>query len=293
MIADRSLGGRFFDVLNYLLVTVLCLICMFPIIHVLAVSFSDRAATTANLVKLWPVHFNTINYQRILQDGQFQRSLSISFWRVIVGTTINMGIVVLTAYPLAVREEYRGKTVSKWLLIFAMLFSGGMIPTYLVVRSLGLINSFWSLVLPFSVDVWSIIVLANYYRRLPVEIAEAATMDGANHWQILIKIYLPLSAPVIATLTLFTAVWYWNEWFYALIYMNTPVNYPLQTYLQTTVIRKDFSSMRAMSSSMIRLVSERSLRSAQIILAMIPIAMVYPFLQRYFVKGLTLGSVKG
>jgi putative aldouronate transport system permease protein len=293
MITGRSMGDRIFEVFNYAFITILCVVCVVPIIHVLAVSFSDRASTTANLVSLWPIGFNTLNYQRILQDGQFQRSVIISVERVIVGTLINMAIVVLTAYPLAVRDNYPGKSLVKWLLIFAMLFSGGMIPTYLVVRNLGLINSFWALVLPFAVDVWSIMVMANYYRRLPVEIAEAATMDGADHWILLAKIYIPLSMPIIATLALFTAVWYWNEWFYALIYMNTPTLYPLQTYLQVTVVRQDFSSMRAINSAMLTLISGRSLRSAQIFLAMLPIMFVYPFLQRYFVKGLTLGSVKG
>lgn len=293
MVEERTLGNKIFDVFNHVLLVFLSIACLLPMVHMLAVSLSSSAASLGNLVKLWPVDFTTYNYVRIINNGQFQRSLTISVLRVLLGTTINLLIISITAYPIAIQEEFWGKQFFKWLLIFAMLFSGGLIPTYLAIRSLGLLDKIWVLVLPGAVATWSIILMTNFYRRLPIEISEAATIDGASHWQILFRIYLPLSVPVLATLTLFSAVGHWNSWFDGLIYMKTPDKYPLQTYLQTTIIARDFSNLLTVDKETIERLSERSLRAAQIFLATIPILLVYPFLQRYFVTGLTLGSVKG
>lgn len=292
MIEDRTLGSVIFDIFNAIILGLLALACLFPIVHVLALSFSDRAATLGNLVTLWPVNFTTYNYYRILIGADFRRAFSISIQRVLMGVSLSMLITLLTAYPLSLSERLPGRGFFKWLLIFAMLFSGGLIPTYLAYRSLGLLDRIWVLVLPGAVDMWNIIIMTNFFRGLLPELSEAATVDGASHWDILWRIYVPLSAPAIATIILFTTVTHWNSWFDGLVYMKSPSNYPLQTYLQTTILGRDFTRLIQDPLALAKL-SERSVRSAQIILAMVPVLAIYPFLQRYFVTGLTLGSVKG
>lgn len=292
MIEDRTPGSVIFDYLNAILMGILALACLFPLVHVLAVSLSDRAATMGNQVTLWPVNFTTYNYHRILLSADFRRAFLISIERVLLGVSVTMLVTVLTAYPLSLSEKLPGRSVFKWLLIFAMVFSGGLIPTYLAYRNLGLLDSIWVLVLPGAVSVWDIIIMLNFFRGLPSELSEAATVDGASHWDILFRIYVPLSAPALATITLFTVVWHWNSWFDALVFMKSPSNYPLQAYLQTTILGRNYTELMQ-DPIAFAMLSERSMRSAQIFLAMIPVLLVYPFLQRYFVHGLTLGSVKG
>jgi len=292
MIEERSWSSVVFDVLNHLFLTLLGLACLLPLIHVFALSLSNRSATLGNLVTLWPVNFTTFNYERIFATTGFKLAFVISLQRVVLGVGLNMLITVLTAYPLALAERLPGRGLYRWLLIFAMLFSAGLIPWYLAIRSLGLLDSLWALVLPSAVQTWHIIIMVNFFRGLPSELAEAATVDGASHWQILFQIYLPLSLPALATLTLFAAVWHWNSWFDGLVLMSNPKRYPLQTYLQTTILGRDFTELIRDPEAFAKL-SERSVKAAQLFLAMIPILMIYPFLQRYFVSGLTLGSVKG
>jgi putative aldouronate transport system permease protein len=289
MFHDRTLGSILFDVLNYGLLIFLALICFLPLVHIIAVSFSDRPSSIANIVRFWPVNFNLFNYDRVLRDQQFVKSLWISVYRVLIGSVINMFIIAMSAYPFSLKQDFLGKGLIKWFLLFAMIFSGGLIPTFLAVKSFGLLNSIWALILPMSVDIWSIIVIANFYRTLPVELTEAATIDGASHWDILFRICIPLSLPALATILLFTTVWYWNEWFSGIVYMTKVTSYPLQSYLQATSI----NMMRTGDPKLMQFVSDRSLRAAQLFLAMLPILCVYPFLQRYFVKGMTLGAVKG
>jgi putative aldouronate transport system permease protein len=292
MIQDRTVGSKVFDVFNNILLVFLGLICVLPFIHLVAVSVSDRAATLGNLVTFWPINFTTLNYSKIMEDLPFRRAFLISVVRVLLGTTLNLLIVALTAYPLSIADNFLGKGLFKWVLIFAMLFSGGLIPWYLAIRSLGLLNSIWALILPGMVQMWNIIIMLNFFRGLPVELSEAATVDGANHWDILFRIYVPLSLPALATVTLFAAVGHWNSWFDGLVVMRTPDNYPLQSYLQTTIMGRMTQDLIRDPEAFAKL-SERSMRAAQIIIATVPILMVYPFLQRYFVHGLTLGSVKG
>lgn len=292
MVEDRSRGARLFDVGNHLLLALLALVCLMPLIHVTAVSFSDRAAVSSNVVTFWPVNFNTVNYERILEDAQFGRSLVVSVVRTVGGTALTMLVIVLTAYPLAHSRGFTGRKIVVWLLIFAMLFDGGLIPLYLAIRGLGMLDTIWALILPGMVNVFYILVMVNFFRALPHELSDAAMIDGASHWTILFRIFVPLSVPALATLTLFIAVEHWNAWFDALIFMRTPNNYPLQTYLQTTVVAGDFSGLMANSRTVTQM-SQRALRSAQIILTTLPILAIYPFVQRYFVRGLIIGSVKG
>ena len=292
MVRDRTLGSIAFDALNTTLLTLLALVCLLPLIHLVAVSFSGRWPSEAYQVGLWPVEFTTANYERIFRFGQFQRSFMISVVRTVLGTAVSLAMTVLMAYPLSVEEGFRGQRVAKWLLIFGLIFSGGLIPTYLAVRNFGLLNTIWALIIPGAVSIWNVIILMNFFRGVPRELAEAASIDGASHWNILFNIYLPLSLPALATLTLFSAVGHWNAWFDGMLYIRTMSNVPLQTYLKTLIVDNNFEGLTVATTGIFEQISQRSLRAAQVVIATVPILMLYPFLQRYFIHGLTLGSLK-
>jgi putative aldouronate transport system permease protein len=232
-----------------------------------------------------------------VRAAQFRSSFFISVMRTIGGSLLTVLVTVLSAYPLSVRESFPGKQVFKWLLIVSMLFQGGLIPWYLALRSLGLTNNLWGLILPGVVVVWLVIIAFNCFRNLPVELAESAQIDGASHWVILFRIYLPLSLPMLATVTLFIAVGHWNSWFDGLVLMNDVSLYPLMTYMRATVLNPEWARMLALSVNynvtLLRFLSDRGLRGAMIVVTTLPILVLYPFLQRYFVHGLTLGAVKG
>lgn len=293
MIKDRSIGSRLFTVLNYAFLAFLTVICLLPLIHIVAVSFSARIPSMGNLVGLWPVGFNTYNYERLLSTPRFLNAFLISTQRLALGTLISLAVISLTAYPLAVRDSFPGKEVFKWFLVFAMLFSGGLIPWFLVLKNLGLTNNFFGLVLPRMVDVWAVLIMASYFRSLPVEYSEASQMDGASHWDTLFKIYLPLSLPMIAALGLFSAVWYWNDYFDGLVLIQNSTLYPLQTYLHTTILSRQASgAITNVDPNLLLKFSERAWRAAQIVVSAIPILVVYPFIQGYFVN-MRLGGIKG
>ena len=205
-----------------------------------------------------------------------------------------MLLTVITAYPLSKSKRvFRFRETYVWYYLITILFGGGLIPLYIVVRNTGLIDSIWALIIPSAVPVFNIILLQNFFKELPKEIEESAFMDGAGHWTSLGRIYLPLSKPALATLVLFVAVGHWNSWFDGLIFMNKPEHYPLQSYLQTVVVQRDLRVAAARDIRDMLEVTERNSKAAQIFIAMLPILMVYPFLQKHFTKGIVLGSVKG
>lgn len=291
MVEERGWGSILFDVWNYLFVIILSCFCLLPLVHIVAISFSARPAAEAYVVSLWPIGFNVMSYDLLLRTHQFLRSLQISILRTFSGTVLGLAVTCLAAYPLSLARPFPGQGFFKWLLIFSALFSGGLIPQYLVNKELHLINTMWVLILPGTVNMFYIIVLLNFFRQLPPELAEAATIDGASHWQILLRVYLPISLPALATLTLFSAVAHWNAWFDGIVYMQFK-NYPLQSYLYTYV--ETAGQVGEILRDRYELyVGKRNLRAAMIVLTSLPILALYPFLQRYFVKGLTLGSVKG
>jgi putative aldouronate transport system permease protein len=265
-------------------------VCVLPFINVLMISLSSSDAVAGGAVSLWPVDFTFASYRYVLNQQAFGRAFLVTIQRVAVGTAIFMFITVLTAYPLSQEPaDFKGRSVYTWFFVFTMLFNGGLIPTYMVVRFTGIMDSLWALILPMCVNVFNIILMLNFFRTLPRDLREAAFMDGT----VLFRIYLPLSLPSLATITLFTIVFHWNEWFYGLIYMNRPENYPLQTFLQTVVINIDFSNITERDLDLVELISNRTNRAAQIFVATFPILLAYPFLQKYFIKGIVLGSVKG
>jgi len=289
-----SLSRKIFVGANYLFLVLLSLLCLLPLVQVLAISFSSSPAASAGLVKLIPVDFRFDSYQYILQKEEFIRSFIITLQRVVIGYSLNLLLALLCAYPLSKEvKEFRARTYYAWFFVFTILFSGGLIPSYVAVSETGLLDSIWALVIPGAVNVFNVILLLNFFRGLPKEIEESAFMDGAGHWTVLVRMYLPMSLPVLATISLFILVGHWNAWFDGLIYMNFPDNYPLSTYLQLMVINSNPMKMDINNLNGVLQISERTTRAAQIFLGALPILMVYPFLQKYFVKGIVLGSVKG
>lgn len=288
-----SFSRKLFIVFNYFFCILLAFVCILPMIHILAISFSSEGAVNAGMVNFLPVDFTLSSYKYILNEPKFFTAMGVSLKRVIFGIIISMFLTVLTAYPLSkTKRQFAAREIYVWFFMITMMVGGGMIPTYLVISQLGLIDSIWALILPTAVNVFNVILLQNYMKSLPDEIMESAFVDGAGHWITLWKIVLPLCKPVLATLILFVAVNHWNEWFNGLIYMNRPENYPLQSYLQTIVVEIDPELITSIDDTLMN-VTQKSSKSAQIFLAMLPILCVYPFLQKYFTSGIVMGSVKG
>lgn len=294
-----SPSRKVFLVINYIVLTVISLTCILPFINLLAVSFSDKTAVAANAVTFWPVGFNTAAYDFILSNDQFLRALWISVQRTVLGVLVNIALIVFTAYPLSKsKQDFRLRNVFSWYFVVTILFSGGLIPTYMVVKYTGLMDTIWALILPGAVQVFNMLVVMNYMRSLPKELEEAAYIDGAGHFQTLFNVILPVCTPTLATVTLFSFVGHWNSWYDGMIYMNAVEKYPLQTYLQTIVINpeaffRNATNISAELGNFLNLVSARTTNAAQLFLATIPILCVYPFLQKYFTTGLVMGSVKG
>ncbi|MFC6649503.1 MULTISPECIES: carbohydrate ABC transporter permease [Paenibacillus] len=283
---------RIFTVFNYILMIAVSIMCVVPLIHVLAVSFSGKSAANANLVGLWPVDFTVDAYTKTVANENFIRSIWVTLQRTVLGTLFSMGIVILAAYALSKENaRFRRRNMYIWLLVFTMLFSGGLVPMYILIQKLHLMNSLWVLILPGAVSVWNIILLLNFFRAVPKEMEEAAFIDGAGHFRTLFSVYLPVSMPAIATLSLFTIVGHWNSWFDGLLYMTDHRNYPLATFLQSVIVQQDFSKVTVRPEDLEN-ISQRTVKAAQIFIGMAPILIVYPFLQRFFVKGIVLGAVK-
>ena len=286
-----------FDIVNYLFITLLALSCVLPFINVMAVSFSDSSAAMSGRVGLWPVNFTLESYRLAFQKPRFFTSMYNSLIRVLVGVSVNMALTILVAYPLSkTKEVFKGRTFFSWFFVVTMLIGGGMIPTYLIVTWTGLRNTIWSMILPGAVPVYNMVIMLNFLRQIPHELEESAFLDGAGDFRILLQIYLPLSLPCIATLVIFLTVGHWNDWFSGMVYMDRIIRYPLATYLHNVLQLPNFDQIDTMTpeerSRMLQ-ISPRTLQNAQITMSTIPIIMVYPFLQRFFVKGLTLGSLKG
>ncbi|MDQ0192508.1 carbohydrate ABC transporter permease [Paenibacillus wynnii] len=288
----KTKSYRIFSVFNYIFLIAVSLMCIIPLIHVLAVSFSDKSAANANLIGLWPVNFTVDAYTKTILNENFIRSIWVTLERTVIGTIFSMVVVILAAYALSKDSvNFRRRNIYIWFFVFTMLFSGGLVPMYILVQKLHLMNTLWVLILPGAVSVWNIILLLNFFRGVPKEMEEAAFIDGAGHFRTLISIYLPVSMASIATLSLFTLVGHWNSWFDGLLFMTDHRNYPLATFLQTVIVQQDFSKVTVRPEDLEN-ISQRTVKAAQIFIGMAPILMVYPFLQRYFVKGIVIGAVK-
>ncbi|WP_168121439.1 carbohydrate ABC transporter permease [Paenibacillus sp. HB172176] len=294
MITERSAASRLLNGVNLLLLVLIMLLCLVPVWYTLSISLSDKAAASAGQVFLWPKGLTFGSYTTIMHDGQFFTSFFISVQRVVYGAAISFFVVLLMAYPLSkTSKEFKPRNIIMWLLVFAMLFNGGLVPWYLTMKSLGMINNIWGLVLGGGLPVFNVILVMNYLRNMPKEMEESAMIDGAGPWRILLGICLPLAVPVLATILVFTIVYHWNEFFQALVLMNKTDHYPLQSYIRQVAVVIDPTKMDAESVKRMSTLSNQTLNAAKIFISMLPLLVIYPFLQKYFVKGITLGSVKG
>jgi putative aldouronate transport system permease protein len=292
----RTRGQKIFNAFNYIFIILVCLSCLLPILNTLAVSFSSPTFVAAGKVYFWPKGFTLMSYEFAISNGKFLRAFQVSILRCILGVSINLFMMITTAYPLSKpKNRFRMRNIYMSFYVFTMLFGGGLIPYYILVSQLGLMDTIWSLVLPLSVPVYSMVILMNFMRNLPPELEEAAMIDGASHIRTLFSIYLPVLKPALATVGLFAFVYHWNDWFTGALFMHSPKNYPLQTYLQTLLV--NFREMLRQSGSnyyeLLRRMNEQTGRAAQLFLGLVPILVTYPFLQKYFTTGLVVGSVKG
>ncbi len=283
---------RLFNAFNIVFLCVLAVTCLLPLVHTLAISLSGKAPVSANLVGLWPIDFTLDAYKKTLDNPQFLTALRISFERTIIGTIFGLAITVLAAYPLSKDGGvFKSRGSYSWFFLVTLFFGGGLIPTYIVIQKLGLMNSFWVLILPSALNVWMIVLLLNYFRTVPKELEEAALIDGAGQFRILFTVIIPVSLPAMATMALFIMVGHWNAWFDGLIYMSKSDKYPLATFLQTILASIDTMRLTIDKNSMANF-SNKTVKTAQVFIGALPVLLVYPFLQRYFIKGLVLGAVK-
>jgi putative aldouronate transport system permease protein len=289
-------GQKIFSVFNYAFIALVCLTCLLPILNTLAVSFSSPAQVSTGKVYLWPKEFTLMSYEFAIANGKFLQAFKVTILRCVLGVSLNLFMMVTTAYPLSkTKERFAARNVYMTFYVITMLFGGGLIPYYILVSQLGLLNSIWALVLPLSVPVFNMVILMNFMRNLPGEIEEAAIIDGAGNFRVLFSIFLPILKPALATVGLFSFVYHWNDWFTGALFMHDPTKYPLQTYLQTLLV--NFRDLLRQSGSdyytLLLRMNEQTGRAAQLFLGLVPTLIVYPFLQKYFTKGLVVGSVKG
>ena len=282
-----------FTTFNYIFLSALVIVCFVPLMHVISLSLSEKIEAVSGNVGIWPIGFNLEAYRYVMEDIQFWKSLSITLLRVVIGVPINILLVILTAYPLSkANSRFHGRTVFSWYFVFTMLFNGGMIPTYLIIQKLGMLNKIWALVLPSAISTYNMIIMRTFIENtIPNELIEAAALDGCNDITTFFRIVLPLSGAVFAVMALFYGVAQWNSWFPALLYIRDRSLYPLQMILREVLIQSDIGNM-AGSTGDVEVIGD-GLKYATMVVSTLPIMCLYPFLQKYFVAGVTIGAVKG
>ncbi|WP_426446741.1 carbohydrate ABC transporter permease [Paenibacillus sp. S-38] len=289
---NAKLGNRLFDGLNYLLLSLCVLLCLAPFLHIVAVSLSSNRPIMSGAVTLFPVELNFEAYNRVFADLTMLRSLGLTVGLTVGFTVLCMAMTIFAAYPLT-KTELKGRKFAMYLIVFTMFFSGGIIPEYILIKQLHLVNSLWSLILPLLVNPFYLIILITFFGSIPKSLEESAELDGCSHFGTLVRIILPLSMPAVATLSLFYAVNRWNGFMDTLFYITDTNLYPLQLKLYQLIMNSMMTDQMQMEGAQIIQVLPESLKAASIVFATVPILIVYPWLQRYFVSGIMLGSVKG
>ncbi len=281
-----------FDAVNVLLLAVIVVVTVYPILYVIFASFSNGDRLLAHSGLLWkPLGFTAAGYKMVFKDPMIVRGYLNTIFVVVVGSFVSMAITVLASYFLA-RKEVVGQKAIMIYIIITMFFSGGMIPFYFTVRSLGLYNSIWALVFPSAVNTFNLIVMKTNFQGVPDGLIEAAVLDGADHFIILASVVLPLVKPILAVISLYYIVGRWNEWFYAMMFLQDRVKYPLQLVLRGILIANDTNAMSAGTGFGDQEAVSESIKYGVIVIATVPILCIYPFLQKYFVKGTMVGAVK-
>ena len=290
----KSWKSRLFDAVVVLILIILGLSCLIPLMHVLALSLSSRRAAISGRVYLWPVELTLTPYKVLVTDSRYLRALAVSFERVILGGTINLVMTVITAFAMSQEEkDFPARKYYMWILLFAMLFGANMVPWYFMIKATGLMDTIWALIIPGALPIYNAVLVMNFFRNLPREIKESALLDGVSPVQMLVRIYVPLSLPALATVTVFSVVGHWNDFFNGMLLMNSPRNVPLQTYIQSLTINTTQTAGSSLTAEELAALSSlKTFNAAKIIVAALPIVVFYPFMQKFFVSGLTLGSVK-
>jgi putative aldouronate transport system permease protein len=276
-------GQRVFNVFNHLILIGTGLLCLTPFVNLIAISFSASAPVAGGRVLFWPIEFTVASYEFAVSGGKFFRALLISVHRVLLGVSVNLILMICAAYPLSrSKEKLAGRNIYMIFFVITMIINGGLIPTYLVVVNLGLLNSLWALILPGALPVGTMVILMNFIRQMPQDIEEAAMIDGAGVFRRLFNVLLPLLTPALATVGLFCTIGHWNDWFSGMIYMQSPEKFPLQTYLQALLVSIE-DIMRISNSDyvlLLTMMNARTGRAAQLFLGALPIMLIYPFLQK-------------
>ncbi|WP_211184555.1 carbohydrate ABC transporter permease [Paenibacillus lemnae] len=288
----KSPGSRAFDIINVILMLLLVFMTFYPIYYVLVVSLSEGNAVMRGEVSFWPIGFNLSTYALIFEDPSILQSYGNTILYTVVGTAINVICTAFCAYPLS-KKEFYGRGFFTLLIVITMFFSGGLIPSYLLVQHLNMLNTIWALVIPGAISVWNMIVMRTFFQGIPQELYESAYIDGSSEFMSFLKITLPLSKPILATMSMFYAVGHWNSFFSAMIYLDEKSKYPLQIILRNMVVMGEMSNQTQELGGVYAAVTATNIKYAVIIIAVLPIIMVYPFIQKYFVKGMMIGSLKG
>lgn len=291
----QSRGDLAFDIINIILLVLVMLVILYPLYFIIIASFSDPLEVLAGKVVFYPKKFSLESYKMVFRDSNILIGYRNTIFYTVFGTAINIALSVLAAYPLS-RRDFVGRQCFTMLLTITMFFSGGMIPLYLTVTNLGLYDTIWAILLPGAISVWNVVIIRTYFQTsIPFELTEAAMVDGATNFQLLFRVILPLSTPVIAVMVLFYGVAHWNAFFNALIYISSKKLYPLQLVLRSILIQNTPSDemMADLDNAASRQLLAETIKYALIVVATAPIIAVYPFLQKYFVKGIMVGAVKG
>lgn len=286
-----SVGEKLFDALNAMLLIVFCLLVLLPLMHIVAGSLSTTNSLIHSEVSFWPVGFNLDNYILVFQNRVFWRAFGVTIYVVTVGTLLNMVLTILTAYPLS-KMYLKGRKWFMLIVIFTMILQAPMIPSYLLVRALGMLNSLWSLIIPGALSAFNMILCMTFFRSLPEELFEAARVDGMSEYRVVWRIAMPLSLPIVVTLLLFYAVAHWNNYSSALLYITDPKLRPLQLYLYMLLSQYNANDSQSFMSNLTQDISPQGLQMATIVVATVPILLIYPFIQKYFIKGSMIGSLK-
>ena len=293
MVIKETFSDKVFNFFNVHHTILIYIIVLYPLIYILSASCSERMAVMNGEVLLITVDFTFAGYQKVFQNEDIVTGYLNSIQYTIVGTAVNLIMTVLGAYPLS-RKDFYGRNVLTAFFAFTMFFGGGMIPTYLVIQDLGLLNNFWVMILPGAVSVWSMVIVRTFFQSsIPDELREAAVIDGCSNTRLLMTIILPLSIPVLAVITMQYAVGHWNAYFNALIYITDREKYPLQMVLRELLMQSKMDEMMDTEGAVTQQMLAESLKYAVMVVASVPVLLVYPFLQRYFVKGVMVGAIKG
>lgn len=288
-------SDRLFTIFNYVMLSIVLIVVLYPLIYVVSASFSSSSAVLSGKVWFWPVEPTLEGYKAVFKNAMVVKGFSNTIFYTLAGTAINLVLTVMAAYPLS-RKDFSGRNFFMLVFVFTMLFNGGLIPTYLIVKDLGMIDTVWAMLIPAGLSVWNVIIMRTYFQTtIPSELLEASQLDGCTDFHFLRSIVLPLSGPILAVIALFYAVGHWNQYFNAMIYLKRSDLYPLQLVLRDILVQNEVNieMLGDAKTAAARQGLRELLKYSLIVVTSLPLLVVYPFLQKFFVKGVMIGSIKG